>query len=155
MARAGFTAIHAGRIRFTRDGRWTCDGEPIANPAICRLYARAMTVGDDGVARLELGEDRAVVEVEDTPWVVTTVDRTADGGFEVVLNDGTREPLSPDTLRVGPDHVLYCRARGGRHEARFLRAAYYELIRHAEPTADGGLALPVAGRRVRLPEPRP
>ena len=45
MPRAGFTAIHAGRIRFGKDGRWYCDGEPIANRAICRLYARAMTVG--------------------------------------------------------------------------------------------------------------
>ena len=44
MARAGFTAIHAGRIRFGKDGRWYCDGEPIANQAICRLYARTMTV---------------------------------------------------------------------------------------------------------------
>jgi len=51
MPRAGFTAIHTGRIRFGKDGRWYCDGEPIANRAICQLYARAMTVGPDGRAR--------------------------------------------------------------------------------------------------------
>jgi len=27
MARAGFTAIHSGRIKFGKDGRWYCDGE--------------------------------------------------------------------------------------------------------------------------------
>ncbi len=150
MPRAGFTTIPTGRIRFTRDGRWLCDGEPISNPAICRLYARAMTLGGDGIPRLELGPDRVVVEVEDTPWVVTTVDRTADGTFEITLNDGSREPLDADTLRVGPDHVLYCRAHGGRHEVRFLRPAYYELLRHAEVTPEGRLVLPVAGRRVPL-----
>lgn len=151
MARAGFTAVHAGRIRFGRDGRWYCDGEPIPNAAICRLYARAMTVGDDGVARLQLGEDRAVVDIDDTPWVVTTVDREPDGGFTLTLNDESRERLDLGTLRAGPGDVLYCRARGGRHEVRFLRPAYYELLRHAEPAADGGLELAGAGCRVRLP----
>src|SRR5262249_14406680 len=74
MARRAFPAIHAGRIRFAKDGRWYCDGEPIANQAICRLYARTMTVGADGRARLQLGEDRAEVEIEDTPWVVTSIE---------------------------------------------------------------------------------
>lgn len=151
MARAGFTAIHTGRIRFTRDGRWLCDGEPITNAAICRLYARAMTVGDDGVARLELGPDRAEVDVEDTPWVVTGVERTPAGTFRIVLNDGTQEPLRPETLRIGPEHVLYCRAHGGRHEVRFLRAAYYELMRHADVAPDGSYVLLVGDEPVRLP----
>jgi len=149
MARAGFTAIHSGRIRFGKDGRWYCDGEVIPNKAICRLYARAMTVADDGTARLQLGEDRAVVDVEDTPWVVVQVEGEPRRGFEVLLNDETLEPLDPATLRVGPENVLYCRVKGGRHEARFLRSAYYELVRHAD-TEGGRLVLPVAGRRIAL-----
>jgi hypothetical protein len=150
MGRAGFTAIHSGRIRFGKDGRWYCDDEPIDNRAICRLYARAMTVGPDGVARLELGEDRATVVVEDTPWVVVQVDRDRDG-FAVLLNDDTREPLDPTTLRASADHVLYCRVKGRRHEARFLRPAYYELVRHAEPGPESTLVLTVGGARVTLP----
>ena len=150
MARAGFTAIHSGRIKFGQDGRWYCDGEVIPNKAICRLYARAMTIGDDGVARLRLGEDRADVEIEDTPWVVTQVDGDPSRGFDVLLNDETREPLDPATLRVGPRHVLYCRVKGGRHEARFLRPAYYELLRHAEAGTRGRLELRVGTRRVPL-----
>jgi hypothetical protein len=149
MARAGFTAIHSGRIRFGRDGRWYCDGEVIPNQAICRLYSRAMTVGDDGVARLQLGEDRATVDVEDTPWVVVQVEGDAARGFAVRLNDDTTEPLDPATLRIGADHVLYCRVKGGRHEARFLRPAYYELMRHTE-TEGGRLVLPVSARRIAL-----
>lgn len=151
MPRAGFTAIHAGRIRFGRDGQWYCDDEIIPNRAICRLYARAMTVGDDGVARLQLGEDRAIVDVDDTPWVVTTVDRVADGDFTVTLNDETTEPLDLDTLRAGPGGVLYCRAHGGRHEVRFLRKAQNELARHVEPDDTGRPVLVVGGRRVALP----
>jgi len=150
MPRAGFTAIHAGRIRFGKDSRWYCDGEPIANRAICRLYARAMTVGSDGRARLQLGEDRAEVEIEDTPWVVTGIDGDPARGFTLVLNDETREPLDPTTLRVSAEHVPYCRVKDGRYEARLLRNAYYALVRHAEPGPGGTCVLPVAGRHVPL-----
>lgn len=150
MARAGFTAIHSGRITFGKDGRWYCDGEVIPNKAICRLYAGAMRVGDDGVARLQLGEDKAEVTLEDTPWVVVQVEGDPARGLALVLNDETREPLDPTGLRVGAENVLYARVKGGRHEARFLRPAYYELMRHAVAGPDGRLALDVGGRRVPL-----
>jgi hypothetical protein len=151
VPRAGFTAIHSGRIKFGKNGRWYCDDEVIPNQAICRLYARAMTVGDDGVARLQLGEDKAVVDIEDTPWVVTGVDRAPDGGFTITLNDETVEPLDLGALRVSPDHVLYGRAKGGR-EVRFLRPAQYELARHAEPDARGRVVVVVRGTPVALPD---
>jgi hypothetical protein len=150
MARAGFTAISSGRIRFGKDGRWYSDDEPIPNRAICRLFSRTLTVLPDGRARLELGEDRADVIVEDTPWVVTAVEGDPARGFTVVLNDETREALDPASLRVGQENVLYCAVKGGRHAARFLRPAYYELLRHAEPGPRGEVLLPVAGRRVAI-----
>lgn len=152
MPRLGFTAIASGRIVFGRDGRWYCDGEPIANAAICRLYSRALQVDAAGRARLVLGEDRAEVEVEDTPWVVTGVDGSPKTGFTITLNDGSREPLDPATLTVGRDHVLYCRARGG-HRVRFLRPAYYALMRHAEADRAGRIGLRVGPRRVVLSPP--
>jgi hypothetical protein len=151
MARAGFTAISSGRIKFGRDGRWYSDDEPIPNRAITRLFSRTLKILPDGRARLELGEDKADVTIEDTPWVVTAIEGDRERGLVVVLNDETREPLDAATLRVGAQHVLYCRVKGGRHDARFLRPAYYELARHAEPAADGGAVLAIAGRRVRIP----
>jgi hypothetical protein len=150
MARAGFTAISSGKIRFGKDGRWYSDDEPIPNRAICRLFSRTLTVHPDGRARLELGEDKADVVIEDTPWVVTAVEGDPPGGFVVVLNDETHEPLDVASLRVGDDDVLYCRVKGGRHEARFLRPAYYELLRHAEPGPGGRAELPVGGRRMPI-----
>ena len=150
MARANFTVIHSGRIRFGKDGRWYCDGEPITNAAVCRLYARTMTVGPDGRAHLELGEDRAEVEIEDTPWVVIGVDGDAARGFVAVLNDETREPLDVGSLRLSVEHVPYCRVKGGRVEARMLRTVWYELVRHAEPGADGTCVLRAGPRQVAL-----
>ena len=149
MARAGFTAISSGKIKFGKDGLWYSDDEPIPNAAIRRLFSRTLKVLPDGRGRLELGEDRADVIIEDTPWVVTAVDGDPARGFTVTLNDETREPLDPAFLRVGAGNVLYCRVKGG-HEARFLRPAYYDLLRHAEPGAGGDVVLPVGGRRVRL-----
>jgi len=150
MPRAGFTAISSGKIKFGKDGLWYSDDEVIPNAAIRRLFSRTLIVLPDGRARLELGEDKAEVAIEDTPWVVTGVDGDPSRGFTVVLNDETREPLDPDSLRVGADNVLYCRVKDGRHEARFLRPAYYELVRHAETGPAGETVLPVGGRRVAL-----
>jgi len=150
MARAGFTAISSGRIKFGKDGRWYSDDEPIPNRAINRLFSRTLTILPDGRARLELGEDRADVIVEDTPWVVVAVEGDPARGFSIVLNDETRETLDADSLRVGVENVLYCRVKQGAHEARFLRPAYYELVRHAEAGTDGTVVLRVGGRRVAL-----
>ncbi len=111
-----------------------------------------MIVAPDGAARLELGEDRASVRIEDTPWVVTQVDGDPGAGFTVVLNDGSREPLDPTTLSTSPEHVLYCRVKSG-HPARFLRPAYYALVRFAEAGPGGAFVLPLAGHHVLLPAP--
>src|SRR5437867_804259 len=108
-----------------------------------------MKVETNGRARLELGEDKAEVAIEDTPWVVTGVEGDPARGFTIVLNDETREPLDPASLRVGAADVLYCRVKDGRHEARFLRPAYYDLARHAEAGA-AGIVLRVGPRRVKL-----
>jgi hypothetical protein len=150
MARAGFTAISSGKLCFGKDGLWYSDDEVIPNRAIRRLFSQALKVLPDGRGRLELGEDRADVIIEDTPWVVVAVEGDPARGFTVVLNDETREPLDPSALRVGAAHVLYCRVKGGAHEARFLRPAYYDLLRHAEPGPDGAVELRAGPTRVRL-----
>jgi hypothetical protein len=154
MARAGFTAISSGKIKFGKDGLWYSDDEVIPNHAIRRLFSRTLIVTPEGRARLELGEDKADVIIEDTPWVVTRVDGDPSAGFRVTLNDETMEPLDPASLRIGADNVLYCRVKRGAHEARFLRPAYYELTRHTETDAGGEVVLRAGGGTVRIPGPR-
>jgi hypothetical protein len=152
VARAGFTAISSGRISFRKDGLWYSDDEVIPNRAIRRLFSRTLRILPDGRARLELGEDKADVIVEDTPWVVTAVEGSPAEGFTLVLNDETREPLDPQSLRIGAGEVLYARAKDGRHEVRFLRPAYYQLVRHVEAAPDGAIVLPIAGQRITIPQ---
>jgi len=126
MARAGFWAVSSGAISFRHDGRWYSDGEPINNSRIALLFSRCLRQTDDGRWQIAMADERAFVTIEDTPWVVTTVDRDPTGGFRVRLNDGSEEPLDPGSLSVGAENVLYTRVKG-RQRARFLRPAYYQL----------------------------
>lgn len=145
MARAGFYAIESRKIRFGRDGRWYSDDEPIANEKIAALFSRSICRGPDGGWILQMGDERAAIEIEDTPWVVVGVDGDPEAGFAVRLNDDSREPLEPASLRVGDDHALYCAVKDGAAEARFLRAAYYELSRWIRREGDDAFVLPVRG----------
>ncbi len=149
MARAGFYPVESGKISFRRDGNWYSDEERIDNPRIATLFSRSLRQGPDGGWYLQVAEERAPVTVEDTPYVVRTIEQEADGRLRVVLNDGESEPLDPATLEVGVDHVLYCRVKPERFRARFLRPAYYHLSRHFEADGDR-FFLRIAERRYPL-----
>jgi hypothetical protein len=149
--RKGFWAIESHTIRFGRDGRWYSDDEPIENRRIADLFSRHVTRGEDGGWWLVVGDERARIVVDDTPFVVARVDGTPSSGFTIGLNDGTEEPLDPSSLRVGAEDVLYCDAKAERLAVRFLRPAQAEILRHA--VEEGGrffLPLP-AGVRQEIP----
>ena len=141
------------------DGRIWCDGEWYDAPEIYRAFYETMT-RDEGSGRLYatcMGE-RCWIDAVDTPFVVDFVnvetpdpsDARSAKSVTLRLMGGVEEPLDPATLRVGPDNVLYCRVKDARHEARFLRPAYYELMRHCVPGPEGTLVLPVGSLRVTL-----
>jgi len=123
-----------------KEGRWFFQGEEITHRRTYLLYARNLTQDEQGRLLLRLGQEECRVEAEDAPYVVKTLDFTCpDGGdprhIDLLLNDETREPLEPATLKVGKDNILYCRVRGGIFAARFSRGAYqllFPLIRHDE-----------------------
>jgi hypothetical protein len=148
MARAGFYAVEAGRISFRRDGHWYNDDERIENPRIALLFSRSLKRAPDGGYYLQVAEERAPITVEDTPYVVVTVEDAPDGGLVLVTNDEEREPLDPAALEVGSGHVLYCTVKGGQFRARFLRSAYYHLAdRFVAADGGKGFAIEIAGRR--------
>ncbi|HUI27276.1 MAG TPA: DUF1285 domain-containing protein [Candidatus Kryptonia bacterium] len=145
MPRAGFYAISSSRITFGRDGRWYSDGEPIVNPRIADLFSRHLRRHPDGGYQIVMGDERARIEVEDTPYVVVAVD-SRDQGFCITLNDGTSESLNPTSLRVAADAVLSCAVKGGSERARFLRSAYYQLAPFIVE-ADGRFVLRCRGQQ--------
>jgi uncharacterized protein len=155
MARAGFYAVESGKISFRRDGRWYSDEEPIDNPRIALLFSRSLKQNPDGSYYLQVAEERAPVTVEDTPYVVKTVEDDGQGGFIVMTNDDEREPLDAATLQVGNDNVLYCWVKNGKFPARFLRPAYYHLSANFFADDAEHFSLVVHGRRypIRILQP--
>jgi hypothetical protein len=150
MARAGFYAVESGRISFRSDGNWYSDAERIDNPRIALLFSRSIRRNPDGSYFLQVAEERAAITVEDTPYVVKSLDGDGRAGFRLVLNDEEREPLDPEALEVGAQNVLYARVKGGAARARFLRNAYYHLSDCLEGDEHGGFALRIGGRRYPL-----
>jgi hypothetical protein len=144
MPKAGFWAIESRAIRFGRDGRWYADSEPIENPRIAALFSRHVKRADDGSWWLVVGDERARITVEDTPYVVTRVDGDPSSGFRVTLNDDSVEPLDGASLRLGDADVLYCAVKQGELRARFLRAAQAELLSFVRSEGDG-YVLPLPG----------
>jgi uncharacterized protein len=127
MARAGFYAVESGKISFRRDGNWYSDEERIDNSRIALLFSKSIRRNPDGTFYLQVAEERASITVEDTPYVVKTIEDDTNGAIVLVTNDDEREALDPTTLEVGDGNVLYCRIKGGQFRARFLRSAYYHL----------------------------
>jgi len=147
MARAGFYAVESGKISFRRDGNWYTDDERIDNPRIALLFSKSIQSNPDGTFFLQVGDERAPISVEDTPYVVLTLEDDGLGGFTMLLNDDSREPLDACALQVGADHALYARVKSRKLRARFLRNAYYHLADRLESDETGRFFLNLGGVR--------
>jgi uncharacterized protein len=155
MPRAGFYAVESGKISFRRDGNWYTDEERIDNQRIAVLFSRSINRNPDGSYFLQIGDERAPITVEDTPYVVKSVEGDTQGGFTLILNDDSGEPLDASSLAVGSDNVLYCRVKNGHFEARFLRPAYYHLSDCLGMDDEGNFFFTVAGKRYPVGRAQP
>ena len=117
-------------------GRWFHDGVRITHRWTYLENNKNLDTDADGRLFVEEQGRRVYVECEDTPFVVTMVARTEDG-FSIRLNDESREELDFTTLTITRQNIPYIRVKNGKFEARLLRAAYYELMRHAEKDKEG------------------
>lgn len=117
------------KLRIDVDGDWHDDDVQITHAGILENLRAGLT--RDAQGYFIQTRVRIPVKVADAPFVVTRFERRGDD-LVVHLNDGTREPLDPATLRVGPADVPYAAVKGGRFEARFSRAAAYQLWGLAE-----------------------
>lgn len=147
MPGAGFYAVESGPISFRRDGNWYTGEERIDNPRIALLFSRCLRRDSAGNYFLQVGDEHAPVNVEDTPWVVVAIDALPGGDFRIRLNDGDSEPLDCASLEVGAGNVMYCAAKSERYRTRILRPAYYHLAPFFESGEAGEYFLRAHGRR--------
>jgi hypothetical protein len=150
MAAAEASTWTLPRLRIDRDGAWFHEGEEVTHEGILASLRSALFRDAEG-HYLRIGPVRVPVEVDDAPFLILRVER--DGNRLVLtLNDLTREALAPDTLRFGADGAPYCRVKDGEFEARWSRAATYQLLQHVECDESGAAAnLLVGARRHPLP----
>ena len=128
-------------LRVSRDGVWYDDDVEVTHPGV--LANLRGNLRRDAQGYFIQTRVRIPVTVEDVPWIVTRLERRGDV-LSVVLNDGTREEIDPASLRVGVGDVPYCAVNDGAFEARFSRAAAFQLLGLAdydEATGRGTLRL--------------
>ena len=133
------------RLRIDRDGAWFHEDEEVTHEGILASLRDGLQVDAAGHF-IEIGPVRVPVEVEDAPFSVLRLEPEGDG-FALILSDLSRESLDPASLRLGAGDVPYCRIKGGKFEARFSRAAAWQLLQHTEPGAAGAPATVTVGGR--------
>jgi hypothetical protein len=124
-------------IQIDKDGIWYYRGAHMFRKEILCVFFEHLKIDDCGRYFIELDNEIYYLDVEDTAFVVTAVYKThtSDNGheqIEVLLSDDCREVLDPDSLSIGRDNVMYCRVKGGRFVARFVRKSYYQLAEFIE-----------------------
>jgi hypothetical protein len=133
------------------DGDWYDGDVAITHPGVL-ANLRANLRHDPGGYFIQT-RVRIPVDVADVPWVVIRFE-LRDDGLRGVLNDGTETAIEPATLRLGPGDVPYCPVKGGAFEARFSRAAAFQLLTLAEyDERTGAGRLRLGGREYPLRRP--
>lgn len=136
------------RLRVDVDGTWYDDDVEITHPGI--LANLRGNLRRDGGGYFIQTRVRIPVDVADVPWVVTRVERRGET-VHVHLNDGTEEDVDPASLRIGAADVPYAAVKGGAFQARFSRAAAFQLWALAEYDAGTGRGrLRLGGRAYEL-----
>lgn len=134
-------------LAIDQEGRWCNDGVEITHPRTLESFWRGLSRNGRGRYIVRVGREECPVHVHTAPYFV----RRADVGSDTVtlhLSDGTTETLDPATLRLVEGCTLHCRVKGGAHEARFGRPAYYQIAEWIEESEGGdGYVLRLGNRR--------
>ena len=116
-------------LRVDRDGEWYDEGVQITHAGI--LANLRGTLRHDADGYFIQTRVRIPVRVDDVPFVIARVERQGDE-LHAWLNDGTDERLEPGSLRLGAGDVPYASVKRDAFEARFNRAAAWQLLRLAD-----------------------
>jgi hypothetical protein len=143
-------------IQIDENGDWFHDGNRIFRPEILEaLYAKLQQI-PTGEFILADFNGACLVDVADTPFVVSMVDLENDqsGNERIVIrlkNIPESQVLDPETLAIGKGNVLYCKVFEGRFSARFSRPAYYQFAEFVcEDEAAQSFYIELNGRKYAL-----
>ncbi len=124
------------RIFIDKEGNWYQDGIPIQHRWTYLYNNKLMQRDTEGRYFIDEGRGRIYIAIEDTPFVIKNIE-LRDSSLFLILNDETEERLQSDTLYLNPDNIPYVKVKDGRFDARFCRAAYYEIMKLLEHDENG------------------
>jgi len=152
------------RLRLDRVGNlWIAD-EAVEHPRVIDVLRRGLDISDDGEPTMHLGEQWCYLTVDDCFFRVLAVRPGPDAATDkpaltLLLDDGRRVELAPETLWEEPEQGLRCTvpaSRSGRPlSARFTNRAQIELADHIELDAEPRPLLKLGDRRWPIPESAP
>lgn len=147
----------SGDIHVDCEGDWFYQGNRITREDILELFYDHLQTSANNSYVIVWEQQRCALRVDDTPFVITRVDRRSAGGatgeqFLLTLKHvSAPEVLDPGSLWVGKNHVLYARIRSGLFIARFSRPGYYQMaVWIQEDPATGQFFLEANGERHRI-----
>ncbi len=139
-------------ISIDREGNWFHRGNRLTRPEIIEALYSKLEATPSGDFLLREGNAACLLEVADTPFVVSRVDKSEDeSGEEILLLSlkhlSDRQILDPRTLAAGKDNVLYCQLSDRGLPARFSRPAYYQLAEFVREGPAGHFFIELNGKR--------
>ena len=151
-------------LKIGRDGTWYYQNSPIGRKPLVKLFASVLRQEVDGQYYLVTPAERALIRVEDAPFVAVEMNSEGSGREQRLSFRTTID----EVVHSGPDHPLSFRAepdgsftpfvliREGL-KARLARSVYYDLVAAATSEARGGkdeLGVWSGGIFFRFPAPQ-
>ena len=118
-------------IRIDREGQWYYQNTPIRRGGLVKLFASVLRRGPDGAYWLVTPTERGLVDVEDTPFVITSLYKDSMDRLIFISNMeekivlGTEHPLRLEDPCGKPRPYILVREG---IEARVLRAVFYQMV---------------------------
>jgi hypothetical protein len=136
-------------IVIDKEGTWFYNGLPIVNQLILQYFYQLLEPGPAGGYQLKNEQEIVPIEVQDTPFVVTSLwpSDSPPGQFFIKLNDNSVETLDMETLTINAENIPYCVVKQGRFRARFLRAPYYRLAESVQQEGEDRFFVELNGKR--------
>ena len=137
-------------IRLDAEGRFWSGSQPIAHPNVVAAFSRWIERTDEQRYVLRNAIHYVYLDVQGAPLHALNVEVEGEG-VTLLLQGGVSEPLRAESLREGPDGVLYASGRDGTWPIRLHPSAVLALQPLLTEGDDGDVALALGGERYRIP----
>jgi hypothetical protein len=146
-------------LHMDRQGNFSFEGDPITHPGVVRLFRECLDATERGEVTLGLDGKWVYLKLDDLPLRALRVDqpRGDETRPQLLLDDGRRMALDPDTLWEEPGAGLRCtvpsRSSGRPLGVRLCNAAVVDLTAWMVwAHEDARPELQIGGQRWLIPE---